>query len=166
MKPQAAFTIVELMVTVAVVAILLVVAIPSMDYMLVSSRITSKTSDFIRTLNYARTEAVTRNTTIQIIPRDQEELVGSKWSKGWQVCCDKDNQAQIKEYEDEISLVVSSGQANMIRYDAKGKVPEAQSQTLQFTVCSKKHSEIDGRIITIRPIGTVNVRRTRIVSCR
>lgn len=166
MKPQAAFTIVELMVTVAVVAILLVVAIPSMDYMLVSSRITSKTSDFIRTLNYARTEAVTRNTTIQITPRNQEEQVESKkWSKGWQICCDKDNQPQIKEYEDEISLGVSSGQANMIRYDAKGKVPEAQSQTLQFTVCSKKHPEIDGRVITIRPIGTINVRRTR-VSCR
>ena len=155
MKSQAAFTIVELMVTVAVVAILLVVAAPSMEYMLVNGKITSKASDFIRTLHYARTEAVTRNTTVQITPNN-EGTEGANWSRGWEICCDKDNQRQVKKYEDEVSLILAGGkQINTIRFDAKGKVPEAQNQQLEFRVCSKKHPQYDGRIITIRPIGTV-----------
>lgn len=58
------FTIVELMVTVVLAAILFAVAIPSFRGMIVSNRLVTQTNDLIGAINYARSEAITQNTSV------------------------------------------------------------------------------------------------------
>ena len=59
------FTVVELMVTLGVIAILTVVAIPSFNSMINSNRLTTAANEIVAGLNVARMEAIKRNAYAQ-----------------------------------------------------------------------------------------------------
>jgi type IV fimbrial biogenesis protein FimT len=58
------FTIIELMITLTVAAILLAIAIPSFTYLTVSSKLTTTANDLVNALGTARSEAVKRNAVL------------------------------------------------------------------------------------------------------
>ncbi len=59
------FTIVELMITLAVAAVLLVIAVPSFRSIMLSSRLDTAANDLVASLNTARMEAVKANASAQ-----------------------------------------------------------------------------------------------------
>lgn len=61
------FSLVELMITVAVLAILLGVAIPSFQTMVINTQIRNATESITNGLQRARAEAVARNTNIEFV---------------------------------------------------------------------------------------------------
>ncbi len=60
------FTLIELMVTLTVAAILLAIAVPSFTYLTVSSKLTTTANDLVAALNVARSEAIKRNTVVNV----------------------------------------------------------------------------------------------------
>jgi len=74
MRRQHAFTLIELLVAVAVVAIVLTIAVPSFfDYLLVQ-RLKSINAQLVTDFNFARSEAVTRNTISRVVFDDNATL--------------------------------------------------------------------------------------------
>jgi type IV fimbrial biogenesis protein FimT len=65
--PPRGFTLVELMVGVAVVVILLAIAAPAMTQLVAQKRLKSVNAELITSLQYARTEAVARNSSIKVM---------------------------------------------------------------------------------------------------
>lgn len=63
------FTLVELMVTVSVLAILVGLALPDLRSFLVSNRLSSDVNGLIGLLNYARSEAIVRNQNVVVCPK-------------------------------------------------------------------------------------------------
>lgn len=59
------FTLVELMITLAVAAVLLVIAVPSFRSIMLSSRLDTTANDLIASLNTARMEAIKANASAQ-----------------------------------------------------------------------------------------------------
>lgn len=59
------FTIVELMITVAVAAVLLVIAVPSFNNIINANRLTTAANSLVNALNSARMEAIKRNAPVQ-----------------------------------------------------------------------------------------------------
>lgn len=59
-------TLIELMVTIAVAAILLAIATPSFTSLINSNRLTSASNEMVATLQAARMEAVRLNTTVNV----------------------------------------------------------------------------------------------------
>ncbi len=60
------FTLIELMVTVAVLAILTAIAIPTMTQLIVRSRMDATLHEFVSAINMARSEAVRRATRVTL----------------------------------------------------------------------------------------------------
>lgn len=86
MKPSSVFpvsrgfTMVELMVVVAVMAILLAVAVPSFRDLVLSQKVKTLSSDIATAMVIARSEAIKRNTNVVIAP-----TVANTWTSGWSV---------------------------------------------------------------------------------
>ncbi len=81
----AGFTLIELMVTVAIAAVLLVVAVPSFVSFQRNSELTSATNSFVAAVNAARGEAMKRGMNAMVVP-----TTGTDWSTGWTVFVDQD----------------------------------------------------------------------------
>ncbi len=60
------FTLVELMVTVAVIGLLALAAVPAMTSMIRNSRLTGQTEELVASLQLARAEAIRRNARVTV----------------------------------------------------------------------------------------------------
>lgn len=81
MRSVRGFTLIELMVTVVVAAILLAIAIPNFAVMLRKNRASTDISALTTTVAYARSEAIARNRNVCIISKDGSDA----WKNGWEV---------------------------------------------------------------------------------
>ena len=64
------FTLIELMITVVVIGILAVVAMPATSALINNSRLSGQASELVSSLQLARAEAVRRNVRITVCPTD------------------------------------------------------------------------------------------------
>ncbi len=65
-RPEGGFTIIELMITVAVASLLMAIAVPSFNQMVVSGRLTAQSNEFVAALSLARSEAIKRNASVTL----------------------------------------------------------------------------------------------------
>lgn len=77
------FTIVELMVTIAIAAILLSVAAPSYTTFIRNSQLSDAVSEFMTAVNAARGNAIKQGINTYLVP-----TTGTDWSTGWYVFAD------------------------------------------------------------------------------
>lgn len=91
---QAGFTLVELMVVVAVVGVLAIAAAPAMTAMVNNGRITGSSEELVTSLQLARSEAVRRNSRVTICAGSNGVCSGSASWAQWTVY-GRDNTAAI-----------------------------------------------------------------------
>ena len=97
LRVQAGFTLIELMVTIAVLGVLLSIGIPSYQNMVLNNRITAQANQVITALNYARSEAVKRGAPATVCSTNGgAACAGStNWSTGWLVFADADGDGTV-----------------------------------------------------------------------
>jgi len=78
---QSGFTVIELMITVLIAAVLVGIALPSFRATIINSNVTQLTNALVHDLNIARSEAVRRGTLVAVISNSG----GNDWSSGWYV---------------------------------------------------------------------------------
>jgi type IV fimbrial biogenesis protein FimT len=88
------FGLVELMITIAMIAVLTAIALPSYSYMIRGNRIVTQTNDLLSAFNYARNESITRSRGVTLCAADTTAGTpggcgdAGDWSKGWMVFID------------------------------------------------------------------------------
>src|SRR6476469_3846721 len=80
------FTAIEMMVTLAIAAILMTTAAPNFSTFLAQTRLTSAANDFFAAINATRSEALSRGRRVDMVLMD-----GAKWTSGWKVFVDANN---------------------------------------------------------------------------
>jgi type IV fimbrial biogenesis protein FimT len=81
----AAFTVMELLITLSVMAIVLMLAIPSFKTLLLNNRLNANVDSLANNLNYARGVALNDAMTIKVCPLGtaNSTVCGANWSSGW-----------------------------------------------------------------------------------
>lgn len=85
MRNKNGFTLIELMVTLSVLAILLTIAVPNLQMFIQNSRLMSQTAGLVGDLNFARSEAIKRGGAVNICASaDGATCSGAvTWETGW-----------------------------------------------------------------------------------
>lgn len=84
LRLQHGFTLVELMVTVAVLAIVMAVAVPSFTNLINSNRLTAQANEVLAGLILARTEAIKRNESMVFCHTTDGANCSAPPAAGWQ----------------------------------------------------------------------------------
>jgi type IV fimbrial biogenesis protein FimT len=92
---QLGLTMIELMVVIAIAAILLGIAAPSLSALVNKTQLNSAASLLASDLNLARSEAVKRNARLLVCPANATgndcQTVSPSWTNGWLVCIDSNS---------------------------------------------------------------------------
>lgn len=102
------FTLTELIVVVAILAIVAAFAAPSMKDFLVRNSMGAATSQFVSAINLAKTEALRRNQSVSLCASsDGGSCNTENWGSGWVAFVDKDSNGAI----DATDTIIKSGSA-------------------------------------------------------
>lgn len=88
-KLLAGFTIIELMLTIAVAAVILTLGVPSFQGLMERNQLTSNINRFISSLALARSESIKRNQRVVVCPsNDGTNCNGTGYDNGWIIFVD------------------------------------------------------------------------------
>ena len=96
---QTGFTLIELMVTIAIAATLMMVAVPSFVQFQRNARLSDAVSSFISAANTARANAMKQGVNTYLV-----SATGTSWSSGWLVYSDANWNKVFNEGTEEVVL--------------------------------------------------------------
>ncbi len=82
---HAGFTLIELMVTISLLAVLLGIGVPSFQATIQGNRIATTANDMVAALHLARSEAVRRGVNMTLCPSNNQSTCSGVWADGWVV---------------------------------------------------------------------------------
>ncbi len=110
-KTTTGFTLIELMVVVAVLAITLSIAVPGMQRTVSNTRLRAEASRLLSALNLARSEAIARNDLVSVCPSsfgsDGIARCSRSYADGWIVFNNRDKDRVVDKDSEEIIRVFS-----------------------------------------------------------
>ncbi len=142
------FTIIELMVTFAVLAILVTLAAPSLSDLVRDQRVKTATFDVYASLAFARSEAIKRNGDVDVIP------TGADWAAGWRVEVQAD--ATVLKRQDPLTAMSITGPAGTLTYRRDGRLDGVAGPT--FVVKSSENAAITARCVRVDLSGRPNIK--------
>lgn len=151
------FTLIELMVTIAVLAILLAVAIPSYQTFVMNSRMASQTNDLITALSLARSEAVKRAANVTVCASSDGATCTGGWATGWIVRDAAGTPIRVQQaLAGNSTLTGGANVASAITFTASGRttIPTtATDATTTLTLCPPSPAVVQGRAIQVERTG-------------
>ena len=130
------FTLIELMVTVSVLAILLALAWPSFTALINNNRLAAQTNELVASLQLAKSEAVRRNARITVCPSADGATCAAAgpWT-GWVTIVASNNEV-LRNATAKLPVQVTSS-VDSVTYRGDGLARDAAGALLvaNFTVC-------------------------------
>lgn len=152
MQKDDGFTLIELMLAIALVGILLATAVPALDDFTNNSRQTGAINDFVSAMHLARNTAITTNSRVTMCPSAAGancELAG--WDSGWIVFGDANSNANLDAGETIVTassrvdgLSIQSGefpQFLMYRPNGRAMTVAVTGNSGEFSVCDNRGAE-------------------------
>lgn len=169
---QAGFTLIELMITLTISAIILTVAVPSFTTTIQNNRVTTQLNDFVSTLNLARTEAIKRGMRITVCKSPDAVNCNTSttgWEQGWIVFVDSnaDNTRDTGETILFVSERLASGMTltgdsalnvkDYVSYRPSGKTTfPVNGGEVELILCDSRNDDSVTKAITVAPTGRVS----------
>ena len=151
MRKENGFTLVELMIGLAIAAIILTVGIPSFNDLVRKNQMTTQANELIGALNLARSEAIKRGSSVSITSTSGD----SNWKDGWSVA---DGGETIRVYAAQKGqhTLVSDGGDSTYSYDPQGFINNNDTISLclnsgatarRITIAASGHAHVDGSYV-------------------
>jgi type IV fimbrial biogenesis protein FimT len=147
------FTVIELMITVVILAVLIAIGAPAFNELVLSTRIKNAASDIYGSLIYARSEAIKRGTNVTVTP------AGGLWINGWQVAAGAialKNQDAFSKLK--IECPTGTDCAQTVTYRRDGRLSGAVTLTFVVDETSPPTPRrVAMRCVTVGVSGQINV---------
>lgn len=169
------FTLMELLITLAVAGILLGIAAPDFSEAIKQSRQDSRVLELNGALNFARSEAIKQSSRVSVCARNSDTSCGTNWNKGWIVFVDNEANAGVIDATEnvlKISTPLPSGlsltnsavtlgvadasQRSYVRFGPRGLSNWRGSGT--FTFCDDRGSR-SARAVNVSMSGDIRLAR-------
>ena len=143
------FTLIELMMTLAVIAILLAVAAPAFGGLIQSTQAQSSRSALVTALNTARIFAVSKTANVVVCPSNDQRYCGhtTEWQHGWLIFIDADRDGARGDDEDLLNAAQAQP-AGVAILSTAGRVrvtyrPDGSSagSNVSMTVCDQRGAD-------------------------
>lgn len=177
MRKQRGATLLELIVVLAVSAILLTIAIPGFSALFHSNRLTGTTNALVASLHLARSEAIKRSSRVVMCPSSGGTCAAGGWQQGWLVFHDANNNAQRDAAEPVVLAhpplsagmwVTSKGStAGYISYTPTGETQQVSGaiQAGTLTLCNASGRLDSARAVVVSRTGRPRTAKTSVASC-
>lgn len=141
LKKQLGLTLVELMVTITIAAVLLALGVPTMREGLDRNNINKAARDMRTTLSLARDAALTRGVPVRLCPSADQATCGGTYNDGWLIHLNPNSDAVLDANEEVLRAfegvsnrvdIVASGNAG---FTTRGYATAA----VTFTFCNASH---------------------------
>lgn len=121
----------ELMVTLAIVAILATIAVPAMRDMIQNSKAERVTGLFELDLQFARSHAISRGEVVRISPR------GNDIANGWQIVAETsgDTLRERGPLDDDVTITSSNG-VDSVAFTPTGQIESTDTITIRTSSCT------------------------------
>jgi Tfp pilus assembly protein FimT len=173
--PNRGFTVLDLLVTMAALAIVILIAVPSSTAAIHKHQINEAAGNLLSGLAEARTESIARSSIVTVCPSSNGFTCrhDTNWNLGWLVYTDGNADGQVQEFE---KLLAFEAPANRIRIRARGAVASRASFTAAgltpndeaasgiFLVCLSG-SDVEPRVLDVGADGLTTLRPARGQTC-
>lgn len=106
---QSGFTLIELMIVIALLVILVTIGVPSFQNLVVQNRATAVSNDLLYHLQLARSEALRHSVPVTVCPITSDDpgecAAGTDWKEGWLIFLDENGDGVIDSPSDRILRV-------------------------------------------------------------
>jgi len=160
-KLQGGFTVIEIMVAIALLAVMVTIGVPAFTSTINSNETAAKSNAFLSALKMARSEATKRRQNIIVCAsNNQTDCASNSWSDGWIIFEDTDAGSDFDSGEEILdtynlptgfSVTRAAGGTDQIVFASTGLSDSSVAQA--FTVC--KANTTNGRQLTIDRSGLV-----------
>ncbi len=148
---SSGFTLVELLITLAVFAIAITIALPNFKVMVSNNRIVSQINNFNGAIAQARSEAIKTGRNVSIVATNP-----ANWANGWDIILPS-NANQILSHVDAFSgntILTSNAAIPAIQFSYDGRINIISN--IVFTLCNTirvKPEDNAGKSLTVTPTG-------------
>jgi len=156
MKTNRGFTLIELMIAIAVLAIVLGLGVPSFRDAIQNNRATAAANDVVTALQLARSEAIRRRQNVVVCRRNAAGDAcddGTNWAVGWLV---QSGGTPIQTWDPRNGNPNLTASANTVTFQSTGRATAAATITITFPNCTGAQSRTIGVAATGRVTTTRN----------
>jgi len=186
MKQENGFTLVELLITIAVLAVVIAIGVPSLNRYAENNRSTAQVNLVSGTLSLARSEAIKRGVKVVVCSSNDTTNASptcsgsNAWQNGWIIFADSDdNGSYDASNQNDALLAVNNGLNGglTMKVTANDSKKNSSSNTDQFTflangslkqtgnnlyswtvvICPNDNNSAHARAMNISPVGSINL---------
>ena len=177
--PEQGFTLIEMLVAVAIAAILTSIAAPSVAQLAASLQLSSASNTLVSSLHIARNEAIKRNGRV-VLCKTTDGIhctATGGWEQGWIIFHDTNNNSlregaeRIIQHQEALSgslrMTGNATVGNYISFVSTGgtRLVGGGFQAGTLTLCRASMSAVDARQIILNAAGRPRVQKTTIRGC-
>ncbi len=154
---HSGFTVIEMMITLSIFAIILTLAVPAFGRFIAQQRTTATANHLVANLQFARSEAINRSSPVTACPSSDGQSCtgGNRWESGWIIYLDPDKAEQPADPDAVLRVVqampehfMHSAGRKRVRFKGSGM---AYGSNLTIRVCVPGNPDAARAVIVSNP---------------